>query len=766
MKTVDCFIPYTNEETAKSNVAQMSASKYVKNIFLMARNPALPQLEGCQMVFVDSMESSATLRQIALLAKSDYILIYNKSNPLSLGYRAIERMTDVAESTNAGMVYADHYSLKENVMEKKPSIPYQLGSVRNDFDFGSVRLYRSQWVKECEETYSANKWKAAAIYELTLFVSRKGTEAIRYLNEYLYTEVEEDLRKSGEKQFDYVDPRNREVQIEMEEVCTEHLKQIDAYIDSTNATDVAVEGGNFKYEASVIIPVRNRAKTIEDAIMSALSQKANFDFNIIVVDNHSTDGTTKSIAKLANYDQRVVHIIPEQNDLGIGGCWNLAICDERCGRYAIQLDSDDLYSRQDTLQMIVDKFRNDRCAMVIGSYRMCDFHLRTLPPGIIDHKEWTDGNGRNNALRINGLGAPRAFFTPLLRQIGVPNTCYGEDYALGLAFSRKYNIGRIFDELYLCRRWDGNSDAALSVEKVNQNNFYKDSLRTMEILARQIQNQFWKGEATQEDANRLFDEQMARWKDAAEHYRQLKDVQTKTAETPKGEFRVQWNPARMVSTGANIDRKTITKRPCFLCDMNRPDEQTGVALSDKFQLLVNPFPILKKHFTMPLRQHRPQQILPYFKDMMMMADRLSDMFIFYNGPLCGASAPDHMHFQAGGKDEFQMTFLSKHIRLTDTTIEGMEQQFLKVYEGLPIPEGQIEPMMNILAWKEADEYVCVVIPRKKHRPDCYFADDPDIQMMVSPGALDMAGLIITPREEDFRRLNGKKAAEIIEEVGM
>lgn len=765
MKTIDCFLPYSDALVAQKNVEGLRQSKCVKNIFLMTRDARLPQLEGCQTVFVDNMESSATLRQVALLAKSEYILLYNKVNPLTLGYLAIERMLSIAENTNAGLLYSDHYSMKEGKQVKSPVIAYQLGSVRNDFDFGSIRIIRTNLVKAWGEEMNSTNWKAAALYELTLFISRQAADSIRYINEYLYTEEEEDTRKSGEKQFDYVDPRNREVQIEMEQVCTDHLQRIGALITPDCVSDLNVDGSNFDNEVSVIIPVRNRVKTIEDAIMSALSQRTNFKYNIIIVDNHSDDGTSKVIAKLANYDERVVHIIPERNDLGIGGCWSTAVNDSRCGRFAIQLDSDDLYSREDTLQIIVDKFRDEHCAMVIGSYRMCDFHLKTLPPGIIDHKEWTGENGRNNALRINGLGAPRAFYTPLLRQIGVPNTCYGEDYALGLAFSRKYKIGRIFDELYLCRRWDGNSDAALSPEKVNQNNYYKDSLRTTEIIARQRLNEFWKGKATQEDADRLFTDQLKQWEDARLRYQQLAEVQTRKLEKDGKIVTLQFNPTRIVSTGAKIDAKTIKHRACFLCDMNRPEEQMGLALSDRFQLLVNPFPILKRHFTIPMRQHAPQQILPHFKEMMEFADRLNGMFIFYNGPLCGASAPDHMHFQAGPRDAFEMNFHSLHHELRGSNIEKMEEKFRQIYDSLPIPDGQTEPMMNVIAWKEGEEFVCIVIPRSKHRPDCYNAEGEE-KLLVSPGALDMAGLIITPREEDFHKIHAELAINIIKEVGM
>jgi len=325
-----------------------------------------------------------------------------------MGVGATERIAQIAESTQAGLLYADHYAMKGGERQKAPVIDYQIGSVRNDFDFGSMLVVKSALLKAWAETYCHNDWQAAAMYELTLFISRSG-EGIVHIPEYLYTEEELDLRKSGEKQFDYVDPRNRNVQIEMEQVATDHLRRIGAYVDAETLTDINPDGGSFDMEASVVIPVRNRERTIEDAVRSALGQQTDFPFNVIVVDNHSTDRTTEILTNIAKDDSRVIHIIPERQDLGIGGCWNRAVCDERCGRFAVQLDSDDLYSSAHTLQTIVDTFRCEHCAMVIGSYRMCNFQLETLPPGIIDHREWTPDNGMNNALRINGLGAPRAF---------------------------------------------------------------------------------------------------------------------------------------------------------------------------------------------------------------------------------------------------------------------------------------------------------------------------------------------------------------------
>ena len=448
------------------------------------------------------VQAMATLRQIATEATGDYVLLSQKTTPYTFGEHAMERMQRIASDTGAAMLYADHYDEKtvapdaenpdetgKKVIEKHPLIDCQAGALRDDFDFGQLLLIRTDLLKSFAGE-EQNDYQYAGLYALRLYLQRHGE--LLHIKEYLYTEREEDLRKSGEKQFDYVNPRNRAVQIEMEHAVTEHLTAIGAKVDTAKRLEPDFSAGSFPVEASVIIPVFNREKTIADAVKSALSQTPAFPFNVIVVDNHSTDGTTDILRSLVAEEKdrgtnRLVHIIPADSGtpLGIGGCWNEAVYSEHCGRFAVQLDSDDLYSSPDTLQKIADCFRKQKAAMVIGAYRMCDFELNTLPPGIIDHKEWTDANGPNNALRINGLGAPRAFFTPLLREMGFPNTSYGEDYALGLAFSRSYRIGRIYDELYLCRRWGGNSDAALSIDRVNANNLYKDSIRTIELKARQ-----------------------------------------------------------------------------------------------------------------------------------------------------------------------------------------------------------------------------------------------------------------------------------------
>ena len=463
MKKITCFVPYIDESQAGKTLSALRDSQLVDKVVCLD-----------EPVF-----KSETIRRIAAESNAGYALVYTKTTTLELGYMALERLLQIAQDTEAGLVYADHYQVKGGELVKAPVIDYQKGSLRDDFDFGSVLFFDAAALKESVQRMTET-YQHAGLYDLRLKLSQRY--ALVHANEYLYSEVEEDNRKSGEKQFDYVDPRNRDRQIEMEKACTQHLKEIGGYLEP-HFKDIDFNQGEFEVEASVIIPVRNRAATIGAAIESVLKQQTKFKFNLIVIDNHSTDGTTEAIDAF-KADGRVVHLVPERNDLGIGGCWNYGVNSTHCGKFAVQLDSDDLYKDEHTLQTIVDAFYEQKCAMVIGSYMMTDFDLNELPPGVIDHKEWTPDNGRNNALRINGLGAPRAFYTPVLRSIGLPNTSYGEDYAMGLNISRHYQIGRIYDVLYLCRRWGGNSDAALSIEKVNANNLYKDRIRTWELEAR------------------------------------------------------------------------------------------------------------------------------------------------------------------------------------------------------------------------------------------------------------------------------------------
>lgn len=785
---IDLFLPCEYIDDAQNALSVLHEYKTVQHIhFLVSADFAAHHQvpEGCTFVITDRLESSNTIVSIAENTDADYVMICTRHTTIGWGNNTLERFLRVADDTDAVMVYADHYKKVEGKMEKHPVIDYQSGSLRDDFDFGSLWCIKAQALADYIAQPDREEYQFAALYDLRLYLSRVGE--IFHLNEFLYSEAELDTRKSGEKQFDYVNPRNREVQIEMEKACTQHLSKVGALIDTTFYRQPDFGEQDFEYEASVIIPVFNREKTVADAVKSALGQKANFKFNVIVVNNHSTDRTGEILDELKA--DNLIQIVPERTDLGIGGCWNEAINSSFCGKFAVQLDSDDLYSSPKTLQKIVDAFYKQKAAMIIGSYRMCDFDLNTLPPGLIDHKEWTDENGCNNALRINGLGAPRAFFTPLVRQIQFPNTSYGEDYALGLAFSRRYRIGRIYDELYLCRRWGGNSDAALSVEKVNANNLYKDRLRTMELKARQHLLQGKADIMEDSSISRFFNRQLEVWTDARHRFRDLKHVETRQL---SDQLKLQWNPARIVSTGAKIDKKTLGERPCFLCDKNRPKEQMSKQIDEKFHLLVNPFPILPVHFTIPARKHQPQLIYKNYGEIHRFISLHSDLMVFYNGPKCGASAPDHLHFQAGTNgilplqtnwqrlsrnltdiislnDEEKISVVSDFIVpafvIISKSAESDEALFRRLYKAMPQRGGETEPMMNIISWRKGEEFISVVIPREKHRPEAYFAEG-DAQFVVSPGALDMSGLIITPREEDFRKLTEEKALSLLQECGV
>ncbi|MCR4919325.1 MAG: DUF4922 domain-containing protein [Prevotella sp.] len=771
--------------------------------------------------------SSTETERIAAEATREYALVHTVAEPYRLGQNAPERLLRVARETGAVMVYSDMADLKHTdhgeQLVAHPVTDYQEGSVRDDFDFGTLLLVRSDMLKRYVESARRRQttWRYAALYDLRLWLSRHGR--LLHLHETLYTQQARDLRQSGERQFDYVNPANRDVQTEMEQVATRHLEAIGARLSTAAYQQPHFDEQHFDVEASVIIPVFNRQRTIADAVRSALEQQTSFRFNVIVVDNHSTDGTAQQLHDIL-YNKmeaaaKLVVITPERTDLGIGGCWNEAINHPRCGRFAVQLDSDDLYSSPRTLQTIVDAFYEQQCAMLVGSYRMCNFDLETLPPGLIAHREWTPENGMNNALRINGLGAPRAFFTPLLRQVQLPNTSYGEDYAMGLLFSRHYRIGRIYDELYLCRRWDGNSDAALSQERINRNNAYKDQLRTAEILARQQMLKQNENGTTKDPAadrhyvnpfatplERFFQQQLKVWPEAAERYAAMQNVQTR--EMVIGQFTalVQHNPARIHSTGATLTPEAIAKRACFLCADNRPRQQLTVMPEnsrgqrpDAVCLLTNPYPILPRHFTMPTLNHQPQRILTLLPQMFSLMDQYDRLMVFYNGPESGASAPDHAHLQGG--DGWQLPLLRQWSRLERSLTpvlltpapasadvqtsrpEGIftiddypcpalllrsasaataQKLFMQLYDALPPREP--EPMMNIVAWRRHGQYLMVVFPRSCHRPACYYADDDAQRRLVSPGALDMAGLVITPRACDYEAMTGDEVQAILNEV--
>ena len=473
-KGTDCFIACNGISETQSIVSQLNQNEIVNHVFVIVPEPV--EIAGAETLITQEPFSTKSIQQIIANCEAQFMLMALQNNPFEIGQFAVERLVQVAENTGASMVYADYLEIKNRQQSIHPVIDYQEGSLRDDFNFGPVQLFRADVLKSFDEEH----FQFAGFYALRLHASRRG-KLVR-IPEFLFTKTESDTRKSGEKQFDYVSDNARAKQIEMEKACTTHLKKIGAFLRPP-FKEIDFTEQDFSVEASVIIPVRNRNKTINDAVQSVLKQKANFLFNLIVVDNYSTDGTAELLNKYAESEQ-LIHIIPQQKDLGIGGCWNEAVLSEHCGKFAVQLDSDDLYSSENTLQKIVDKFYEEKCAMVIGSYQMTNFALEEIPPGVIDHKEWTSDNGPNNALRINGLGAPRAFYTPVLRKIRVPNVSYGEDYAVELAISREYKIGRIYEPVYFCRRWEDNTDASLDISKENANNLYKDRIRTIELEAR------------------------------------------------------------------------------------------------------------------------------------------------------------------------------------------------------------------------------------------------------------------------------------------
>lgn len=484
-KPITAYIPYSGQEHTQRTIEQLKQSPLVEKVCLLSTSSAGKTPAGCERLAVDSLYGSRTLQAIAKRTTTPYTVLVIHDNPIEFGQFGLDRFLSVAELTGSGLVYSDYFDLIKGQRIAHPVLEYQTGSIRDDFNFGSVLFFDSKALKAAASAPKGKPYEFAGLYALRLAVSRR--QPVTKVGEYLYVKAEPEVRTSEDEHFDYVDPKNRAVQLEMERAATEHLQQIGAWL-KPRFKSVNLDEHRFAHEASVIIPVKNRVKTVGDAVQSVLSQRTSFPFNLIVIDNHSSDGTTDLLRSLAQKDSRLVHVIPARLDLGIGGCWNDGVQHPACGRFAVQLDSDDIYKDETTLRQIVDAFRREKCAVVIGSYRITNFKLEEIPPGVIDHKEWTPENGRNNALRINGLGAPRAFYTPILRGIKFPNVSYAEDYAVMLAVSREYQIGRIFEPLYLCRRWEGNSDANLDIAKQNEFNSYKDKLRTFEILARQRLN--------------------------------------------------------------------------------------------------------------------------------------------------------------------------------------------------------------------------------------------------------------------------------------
>ncbi len=793
-KSIGCFIPYANETCSELTLQALQQNPLIDTIFLLTNSqPNKEAPKGCEFLINTSPYTGKGLRAIAQKASSyEYLLLYISPAPIQLGDHAIQRLYQVAHQTEASLIYTDFYRINENKERiNHPLITYQRGSLRDDFDFGYLWFIRSDNLLEAT-TNLPDHYQAAALYHFRLWLTAHAFHKIIHLNEYLYILIEPDSTHTDLQQFDYVDPKNRSVQIEMEEVCTQHLKQIGGYLYPNDYTPVDLHSEAFTYEASVIIPVHNREHTIEDAIHSVLSQQTDFPFNLIIIDNHSTDNTSVLIERYTT-DPRVIHLIPDRQDLSIGGCWNMGILHPACGRFAIQLDSDDLYSDNHTLQTIVDAFYIQQCAMLIGSYRLTNFRLEALPPYLIDHREWTPDNGRNNALRVNGLGAPRAFYTPIIRSILFPNVSYGEDYAIGLTISRQYKIGRLYDPVYLCRRWEGNSDAALTIEKTNANNLYKDKIRTLELEARiQHNRKRWQHRPTEPEIACFFEQQLTLWPDVRLRYQHLTNIQTRVL---SDSLTLQHNPKRIVSTGAKLDAQAL-QRPCFLCHSQRPPQQIPLCGWDEYELLVNPFPILPEHFTLSHRDHQPQRILTHFRSFIEIAHQLNRHLTFYNGPQSGASAPDHLHFQAGSKGivplethfaqwtpaneihhhHFYVCKLNGYLcgalaiiapEWEKHTPHELSECFDYIYHLLPASSTNPEPLMNLLAWQDDNlkSFITVIIPRSKHRPACY-EEIHSPHRVVSPGALDMAGLLITPRFDDFNAITPYEAQSIISEVGV
>lgn len=661
--------------------------------------------------------STSALHNLTASELPEYIFITKPGAKIYITDENAELIINRAKEENASIVYSDY--IDGNGITH-PLIDYHEGSVRDGFDFGQLIAVNTAMLKNVLTSFE-DEYTFGAFYALRLGLSREGK--VLHIPEVLYNVNGIDETAS---QFAYQQADQQLSQREMENAFTSHLKAIGTYISPDDIIPEIDFDDTLPVEASVIIPVRNRVNTIGDAVKSALSQVTDFDFNVIVVDNHSTDGTTELLNGIAAKDPRLIHIIPKEINHGIGGCWNIALDSDKCGRFAVQLDSDDIYSSDKTLQAVVDKFYQEHCPMVIGSYTLTDFDCNVIAPGLIAHKEWTDENGRNNALRINGLGAPRAFYTPIARKIHFPDVSYGEDYAMGLAISTNYRIGRIYDSIYLCRRWKGNSDAQLTLEAQNRNDIYKDSLRRDTIIARK---KFIASRRTH-----------------------------KTITVNGAEWNVKLIPGRAVSTKAKVDPESIAARPCFLCRENRPPKQPAIPHGE-YEILENPFPVFPGHLTIPTTAHTPQRIMGRAADMVDIALRLKDYTVFYNGPKCGASAPDHCHFQAVyNKDlPLDIQYPFKRIYLVDQ-IDKIAAEIERSISELSHDKDE-EPAVNVgLHIINDDIAEAVIIPRKAHRPKCY----PEIG--VSPGAIDMLGTIITTSRSDFDAIDSETLSKIFHDV--
>ena len=809
----DCFIPMTDTRTLEATVSSLASFSNIGQIYIMYTGDVPYSLpKGTKPLKTSGLGTIMTMRNVLDVATADHLLVFNSTSRLTLAYDCIGTMESYMDDLGAHIVYSDYSEWMDGSQVAHPVNDYMRGCVRDDFDFGPLTLISRDALIPFmgrELPWLLTLTSSAAFYLFRLFAGHRGK--VKRVPQCLYSVGEMDSRMSGEKNFDYVDPRHKDYQREVEEAFTYYLAMTKRRLSPRSMTvSVADEAEVFPVMASVIIPVRNREATIRDAVDSALAQRTNFNFNVIVVDNHSTDGTSDILREYS--DERLVHLIPERTDLGIGGCWNIAVNSDYCGRYCVQLDSDDLYVDESVLARIVKTFEKEKCAMVVGSYRMTDFNLETLPPGIIDHKEWTSMNGHNNLLRVNGIGAPRAFYTPAVREAGFPNVSYGEDYAVALRISRRWKVARIYDVLYLCRRWKGNSDAALTVEQVNRNNRYKDGLRERELAARFLMPDTEKGGpdfdygflASQgggpdDEVERFVEQQLVEWKLAGENNLALSDVITRGVSLSPCDLIVQLNPNRVRSTTANLEKEVVARRDCFLCSENRPAEEESVDAGENFEICLNPYPILPRHLTIIAKRHRRQKLTrDVVYDLGNVFRRLPRGHVmFYNGAHCGASAPDHLHLQSvpakflplldfvtgdnvekvlAGRivGEGGLTCMYEVVNyhcpcfliesLSDMESARMLEYLLKA---LPYRRGrqEFEPRFNLFYWHVDGQIRILVVPRGKHRPECYNLVGSS-QMLISPGGVDIAGLIVTVRREDFDKIRSNDLVRIFSSCGI
>jgi len=755
----------------------------------------------------DHVEEINKLTAFLKKLSEKYLLLMDDDKAISIDKSSLRRLMKTAEDKNAGIIYSDFISYDGKNPAKHPLVDYQSGSIRDDFNFGHLMLFSCAAVKSVLQKYGSLPSEVnAAQYDLRLKISVDYD--LVHVPEFLYKVFPKKQKKtkmSGRKtetQFAYVAKENFLHQKQFEKIAANHLKRIGAYLPPRRKK-VGEPPDELQWKASIIIPVLNRKKTIADALTSALKQKTDFAFNIIVVDNHSTDGTTDVLKKFAEKYPHVHHIIPARRDLGIGGCWNEAIQSPHCGRYVVQLDSDDLYSSSNVLQKIVDTLRGGRYAMVVGSYTIVNAKLKIIPPGLIAHREWTRANGHNNLLRVNGMGAPRAFDASVIRKIGFPNVSYGEDYAVALRITREYKIGRIYESLYLCRRWKDNTDAGLSIEKKNRNDFYKDGLRTHEIAQRRKLNK--KKEELEAKTltsypdkskktlparcRNLYESQKKSWQKFAAACHNLASVQTRKLAGENYGIMLQYNAARAVNSGAAVDAESIKKRPCFLCEHNMPGEQKGILYRNRYLILCNPMPIFKNHFTVVGINHEPQEIASSLKSLLQLAaDAAPKYAVFYNGPACGASAPDHLHFQMVPSHALPFLKESKRLPLMkkisfvgfrmgkglDRSVLVLESenagalsgQFLDLLKAVQkVLKTNHEPMVNVICDYKNNRWRLVVFLRRKHRPDTYFAEGKQ-RIFVSPGTVDMAGVVVTPLLDNYHRLDYNIVQSIYREVSL